>query len=160
MKQYRSTQGGYVLLYVLLTIVLIGLFIPPLMNAILTSNQQYKKTEEILQHEKLAEMGTVFFEKTVIDIIKNWTPSSEDVSKDPDYIKQYVLTYLEDELQKETFDSDFLNTSGYTIAITEIGLNNTSKTIAYRLTTTFNQREQKIFDQEMSIPNVNFISSE
>ncbi|WP_198530455.1 hypothetical protein [Bacillus sp. LL01] len=137
------------------------------MNSILTSNVQYKKTEENLQHEKLAEMGTVYFERIVIDILEDWefpedwTPEDREgwETKSPaeknDNLNDYVLLNVKSKIEKE-HNSIFLETDGYKIELTNIRVMQATGTISYQITTSLNRGSVKDFSKEMSIPVINF----
>lgn len=167
MKTYQNSQKGYALLYVLLTIVLIGLFIPPLMNSVLSSSLQYKKTEESVQHEKLAEMGTVFFEKKVIDILEewklpdDWVPDNREAwnakssEEKNETLNQYVLQSVTNNIEGN-HTSNFLNTDEYKIELTNIRVIQATGTINYQISTSFNKGAPRYFTKEMTIPKIDF----
>lgn len=163
----QNSQKGYALLYVLIIIVLIGLFIPPLMNSVLSSSLQYKKTEESIQHEKLAEMGTIYFEKKVIDILEDWDlpndwiPENREVwnAKSPEeknqILNQHVLQNVRSKIEGN-HTSNFLETDRYKIELTNIRVVQATGTINYRISTTLNRGEPRNFNREMSIPKIDF----
>lgn len=163
----QDSQKGYALLYVLITIVLIGLFIPPLMNSVLSSSLQYKKTEESIQHEKLAEMGTIFFEKKVIDILEgwdlpeDWVPDNKEVwnSKSPEekneILNKYVLQNVRDEIERN-HNSTFLETDGFKIELINIRIMQETGTINYQISTSLNRGAPRYFTKEMTIPKIDF----
>lgn len=163
----QNSQKGYALLYVLITIVLIGLFIPPLMNSVLSSSLQYKKTEEIIQHEKLAEMGSIFLEKKVIDILEewklpdNWVPENREVwnaktrEEKNEILNQYVLQNVKSKIESQHI-SKFLETDGYKIELTNIRVVQANGTINYQISTSLNREAPKYFTKEMTIPKIDF----
>lgn len=71
-------QSGYALILVLLAITLIGVLSIPIVNSVLNSSQQYQKTEQNIQKEKLREMGIVYMESVVNNAINNLTTLLND----------------------------------------------------------------------------------
>ncbi|WP_339147044.1 MULTISPECIES: hypothetical protein [unclassified Sutcliffiella] len=167
MMTNQNSQKGYALLYVLLTIVLIGLFIPPLINSVLSSSLQYKKTEEIIQHDKLAEMGTIYFEKKVIDILEDWefpedwAPDNKEAwnaksrEEKNDNLNQYVLRNVTNKIESN-HNSTFLETDGYKIELTNIRVMRATGTINYQISTSLNSEAPRYFTKEMIIPIIDF----
>ncbi|WP_404428849.1 hypothetical protein [Sutcliffiella horikoshii] len=86
---------GYTILIVLLTIVVIGLIAPPLINSVMSSSLQNQKTEENVQLENLTEMGIHYFRN---DVAKNITAGGMTTSKSPDEIMAALKKIDEAEL--------------------------------------------------------------
>ncbi|TYS68929.1 hypothetical protein FZC76_08345 [Sutcliffiella horikoshii] len=86
---------GYTILIVLLTIVVIGLIAPPLINSVMSSSLQNQKTEENVQLENLTEMGIRYFRN---DVAKNITAGGMTTSKSPDEIMAALKKIDEAEL--------------------------------------------------------------
>ncbi|NLP50318.1 hypothetical protein [Bacillus sp. RO1] len=93
---------GYTILIVLLTIVVIGLIAPPLINSVMSSSLQNKKTEENVQLENLTEMGIHYFRN---DVAKNITASGMTTAKSPDEIMAVLKKVDEAELISLDTDS-------------------------------------------------------
>lgn len=163
----QNSQRGYALLYVLLTIVLIGIFIPPLINSLLSSNLQYKKTEESIQHEKLAEMGTVFFENKIINILEewelpdDWVPDNKEAwnaksrEEKNQILNLFVLQNVRTKIERN-HNSSFLETNGYKIELTNIRVMQATGTINYQISTSLNKGAPRYFTKEMAIPKIDF----
>ncbi|UCZ52140.1 hypothetical protein LGQ02_14980 [Bacillus shivajii] len=66
MKKRLNNEYGYALVIVLLTITMIGIFIPPLIGSVLNSATQYQRGEENIQAEKLVDMGKVYARNSII----------------------------------------------------------------------------------------------
>ncbi|SFL45633.1 hypothetical protein [Salibacterium qingdaonense] len=61
----KLNESGYTMIFVLLTITIIGIMVPPIMSSIMNSSSQYNESEENIQREKLMDMGTIRIEKKV-----------------------------------------------------------------------------------------------
>ncbi|MGD6872559.1 hypothetical protein ACQCU1_10205 [Sutcliffiella horikoshii] len=66
MKEIFRNESGYTLLLALLLIVIIGLITPPLVNGVMNSTMQNKKSETIIQSENLLDMGKHFFRNEIV----------------------------------------------------------------------------------------------
>ncbi|WP_226680235.1 hypothetical protein [Sutcliffiella horikoshii] len=93
---------GYTILIVLLTIVVIGLIAPPLINSVMSSSLQNQKTEENVQLENLTEMGIHYFRN---DVAKNITAGGMTTTKNPDEIMSALKKIDEAELIQLDTDS-------------------------------------------------------
>ncbi|MEA3321054.1 MAG: hypothetical protein U9Q88_13685 [Bacillota bacterium] len=101
MKVLRNDKG-YTILIVLLTIVVIGLIAPPLINSVMSSSLQNQKTEENVQLENLTEMGIHYFRN---DVAKNITAGGMTTTKSPDEIMAALKKLDEAELISLDTDS-------------------------------------------------------
>ncbi|WP_407272736.1 hypothetical protein [Radiobacillus sp. PE A8.2] len=80
MKKNIINQQGYALVLVLLTITVIGILTPPIINSLLNSTQQYQRSEENIQLQKLIEMGKMYARKE-IEVVLTPLPTSLDEAK-------------------------------------------------------------------------------
>ncbi|RCW66391.1 hypothetical protein [Saliterribacillus persicus] len=101
-----KNQNGYALLIVLLSITIIMLLIPPILVNILNATTQYKKTEELIQLEKMEVMGITFVEhaieaasNTALENLEEWmeNQSSSVLENNAAIISRYEVE-LEAEL--------------------------------------------------------------
>ncbi|MFC5464091.1 hypothetical protein [Lederbergia graminis] len=74
MNSLRKNQSGYALITVLLIIAIIGVVTPPIISNIINSTQQFKRSEENIQLEKLREMGINYMENSLQHIVNNSEP--------------------------------------------------------------------------------------
>lgn len=95
MLKVVRNEKGYTILIVLLTIVVIGLLAPPLINSVMSSSLQNQKTEENVQLENLTEMGIHYFRN---DVTKNITGGGMTTLKSPDEIMTALKKIEEAEL--------------------------------------------------------------
>ncbi|GAE27330.1 hypothetical protein JCM9140_3464 [Halalkalibacter wakoensis JCM 9140] len=65
MKNVTTNQNGYALILVLLTIALIGIFIPIIITNIFNNSLQFQKIEENNQLLKLEEMAYLYMDKAL-----------------------------------------------------------------------------------------------
>lgn len=72
-----KNERGYALLLVLLTIVIIGIFIPVIFSSIISSSSQFQKTEEDIQRGKLEQMAEVHIQNMIQKEINNFSGSEE-----------------------------------------------------------------------------------
>ncbi|WP_078381917.1 Flp family type IVb pilin [Sutcliffiella halmapala] len=113
---FWKNERGYALLIVLLTIVIIGLFIPPIMSSILSSATQFNKSEEKVQHQNLVGMSVNYFERTVTDLLEMWKlpedwvpPTNWDTwteAQKESYFNTMIIQYIETELGKRNFQAN------------------------------------------------------
>ncbi|RSL32376.1 hypothetical protein D7Z54_15885 [Salibacterium salarium] len=99
MNAYIRNQKGYTMLLVLLTITIIGIMVPIFMSSIMNSSTQYKETEENIQLQKLADMGSLYFEKEVEALkeeAKAFIEHMENVEEED--VERIFYNYIEDEL--------------------------------------------------------------
>lgn len=116
MKKNWFNQSGGALVLVLITITIIGILVPTLMFNILSSANQYQKTEESFQRAKLEEMAELHFEKTVKLVAKviNSDDNSPDnkadflveLNNELNMLHPVIPTYLEDKKQKFRIEFD------------------------------------------------------
>ncbi|KHF40959.1 type II secretion system protein [Halalkalibacter okhensis] len=71
-KKIGLKEDGYALILVLLVIAVIGILAPIIISNIMSSANQFNKSEEDIQMAKLEEMGTLYIEtalqKTIEDV--------------------------------------------------------------------------------------------
>lgn len=115
LKIYKS-QNGFALILVLLTIVIIGILAPPLVNSVISNANQVQTSEEMIQKNKLIDMGKLVARATIEKKLNELTTDvngavselkqflhdpyvPEPVLSGSQYDSHYKITYLQSEFQ-------------------------------------------------------------
>lgn len=162
-----KNDRGYALLIVLLTIVVIGIFIPLIMTSILSSVSQYNNTEKIAQHHHLADMGALYFERTVSEAVNNWRlpeewkpPSNwESLSNanKEELIKSLMMESLEDYLTNTFQIGPQFSSDGFQFSITTFPINIANDYIDIRIHTSIDNGQKKVeHDKQILLPAIHF----
>lgn len=90
MNKVFKNQNGFALILVLLTIIIIGILVPPLMNSVISNAKQVQISEEIIQKTKLIDMGKLMARNTIEKEINLLTT---DVDNAVDDLKTLLTRY-------------------------------------------------------------------
>ncbi|WBL14001.1 hypothetical protein [Sutcliffiella sp. NC1] len=166
--KYVKKDEGYALLLVLLIIVLIGLFLPVIYSSLTTNSLQIKKTEETIQHNNLKNMGTLLFEKKIIDTIENWKLPEEwvppvewkdlnETLRNNQYIKPLIYQSLQAELSQLVSIHPQFSHEGYEFGFTSFNINSSTNKIELNIYTTIDDgNHSESHFEVIEIPVINF----
>ncbi|WP_100371703.1 type II secretion system protein [Bacillus sp. FJAT-45037] len=100
MIKKQKNEKGYALILVLLTITMIGIFIPVLLSNLLSNANQFKLAEENLQRIKLEDMAQVYINKSVNLAVNNYIEliSSENPPTPVPQPVDYIIPIISDQV--------------------------------------------------------------
>ncbi|NEU29786.1 type II secretion system protein [bacterium LRH843] len=150
-----NEQRGYALIVVLLTITIIGIAAPVIVTSLLNSSHQYQKAEKDIQLTKLAEMGVVYFDRTVHNYISAWEPP-EGVEMEAlmGLLLNDVGTFLNDKFPGSTLQ---FQAEGHQFRMDYLAMNQAENMITFDVIASVNGGvDERIFKSDIPIPTVNF----
>ncbi|MBY0123969.1 hypothetical protein [Bacillus sp. S/N-304-OC-R1] len=158
-----KTQTGYALIIVLLTITIISIFTPLLINKLLNSTTQFQRTEEVIQLNKLTSMGEIYIEKAINkagdqskEEVLNWLkqidpskpyPTNQEIS---DKYYEFFISNLDNFIQNGLLISEVnLNGDKFIIEINNVYLNNSSTIdVGYTITPSLNNMNYEKYSKK------------
>lgn len=162
--KHCKEEKGYALVVVLLVIVLIGIFIPLIYSALLSTSIQIKKTEETLHHNNLADMGVTLFETAVINNIEEWEfpegwvpppewNSLDDNVKLNNYITPLIIQSLQTNLMQLVTTSPQFKHGKHEFGITTFTIDTTLNKIRLNVYSTLDGGANKVYhEREVDLP--------